>query len=51
LPFLLGGVLAIVGVVLALPLLHEAKHSQQTQALPTGAMETETEADALVVHE
>lgn len=34
LPFLLSGVLAIVGAVLTLPLLREAKHSRQTEVLP-----------------
>ncbi len=47
LPFLLGGVLAIGGVVLVLPLLREAPRMPRAEALNARSAMTATETDAL----
>lgn len=44
LPFLFGGILALVGFLLALPLLQVTGHPQQTEVPPAEAMGTETTA-------
>jgi multidrug resistance protein len=51
LPFLFGGVLALVGFLLALPLLRMAGHSQQAQARPVGVRVPEMEIDEFAVPE
>lgn len=52
LPFLLGGVLALVGVVVALPLLRQGSRSSQTAPISRAEdVVTETETDALITRE